>query len=72
MVRWGWEWTEPYSKFLNRQFTGRPSIGFQRYHQPVAGQKDTKQTGSPMELFKNIPGVVYTLYGKICPAAYYS
>jgi len=37
-------------------------VGFQRYHAPVKGQSGTVETGSPMETFKMIPGVVYSVY----------
>jgi len=50
------------SQYGDRQFMGRPAIGFQRYHTPVPNQKGTEQTGSVTETFKQMPGVVYSLY----------
>jgi len=42
-------------------------VGFQRYHAPVAGQSGTEETGSANEIWKFIPGVVYSI---IEPAMY--
>ena len=36
--------------------------GFQRYHPPPAGEIGGEETGSPMETFKFVPGVVYSIY----------
>jgi len=43
-------------------FTVRPMMGFQRYHKPAVGviESDT-HTGSSYEVFKFIPGVVYSI-----------
>jgi len=60
--------TPPFDSFLSNHydtdnfFTIRTPIAFQRYHQGVKGQSGTGETGSPMETFKMIPGVVYSIY----------
>ena len=60
--------TPPIDSFLANHydtdgfFTLRTPIAFQRYHTGVKGQTGTELTGSPMETFKMIPGVVYGLY----------
>ena len=47
-----------------RFFTVRPLIGFQRHHVGIKGQADRGETGSWMETFKMVPGIVYTYYDR--------
>jgi len=60
--------TEPIDVYLShtqdrdRFFAVSPMMGFQRFHKPPPGEIAGGETGSPMETWKFVPGVVYSIY----------